>query len=232
MLTISLVNHATHDLGHSLESLASVLQAYLRLVDSFWPGIAARVVPAKVILPNTRAIILVDHSDQAQALGYHTLTPDNLPIGQVAVLDSLQNGDSIADVLTHEGAEMQVDPYVNLSATAADGTIYAFEVGDPVQGDSFLLEGQTVSNFVTPAWFQAEARPGTKFDYLGHVTQPFTLRPGGYASINKNGNAWTQIFADVATQQTAKGKPLGRLVRRKAHQARHQSLANQFYLGK
>ena len=232
MLTISLINESTHDLGVPLAKLAQVGQAYLAILDHFWPGTAARVIPSKVILPNTRSIILVDHSDQAGALGYHTLSPDGEPVGQVAVLDSLADGSSVADVLTHELAEMQVDPDINLEATAADGRVYAYEVGDPVQGDGFLLEGLQVSNFVTPAWFQAERAPGSRqFDYLKLVTAPFTLRPGGYASVMRSGD-WTQIFADVATEQAFRPKPLGRLGRRKVLRATHQTHAHASYLAK
>ena len=37
-----------------------------------------------------------------------------------------------------------------------------------------------LSNFVLPAFFDPQAAPGTRLDYLGVLKRPFTKTPGGY----------------------------------------------------
>ena len=69
-----------------------------------------------------------------------------------------------------------------------DGTEYAYEMCDPVEEDTFLVDGIQMSNFVYPAWFEPfKHPPGTKFDHLGLLKKPFTLTKGGYVIVKKNG---------------------------------------------
>jgi hypothetical protein len=48
----------------------------------------------------------------------------------------------------HELFEMVIDPLANLWAEAPDGTEYAYEMSDPVEEDTFLVDGIQMSNFV------------------------------------------------------------------------------------
>ena len=41
----------------------------------------------------------------------------------------------------HELFEMVIDPIANLWAEATDGTEYAYEMCDPVEEDTFLVDG-------------------------------------------------------------------------------------------
>ena len=77
---------------------------------------------------------------------------------------------------------MAIDPVANLWAQAADGTEYAYEVGDAVEEDTFAVDGIRMSNFLHPSWFEPfQHPPGTKFDHLGVLKAPFTIAKGGYA---------------------------------------------------
>ena len=61
----------------------------------------------------------------------------------------------------HELFEMLIDPVANLWAQAADGTEYAYEMCDPVEEDTILVDAVQMSNFVHPSWFEPfNTRPG------------------------------------------------------------------------
>jgi hypothetical protein len=140
-------------------------------------------------------LAILDNADQAGALGYHAETPTGQPYGRVFVKVSQRDGTSVSSVLSHEAAEMFADRACNRWAQAPDGTLWAIELGDPVQGDSYQKGGVEVSNFVTQAFFDDTPAPGAKFDHLGKLSAPFTLSPGGYA-ITMTGGEVSQIQAD------------------------------------
>ena len=83
---------------------------------------------------------------------------------------------------------MVIDPIANLWAEAADGTEYAYEMCDPVEEDTFLVDGIPMSNFLHPSWFEPfKHPPGSKFDHLGLLTKPFSMTKGGYVILKKKG---------------------------------------------
>src|SRR5262249_19238136 len=56
------------------------------------------------------------------------------------------------------------------------------DVCDPVEGDEYDLGGVPVANFVLPTWFRPGPLPDDALvDYLGRLSDPFTLSPGGHA---------------------------------------------------
>jgi hypothetical protein len=56
-----------------------------------------------------------------------------------------------------------------------------------------------MSNFLTPAWFEPfQHPPGTKFDYLGKLSRPFTLRPGGYTVQKTRNGQVKEVFGSTA----------------------------------
>ena len=60
----------------------------------------------------------------------------------------------------------------------------SLEIADACQGDSYLIDGVRVSDFIYPAWFEGNVAPGSvQFDRLRLVTAPLQLRPTGYASV-------------------------------------------------
>ena len=141
-------------------------------------------------------LIFLDDADQADALGYHELTPDGLPQGKVFVATTLKDGENPTVTASHELLEMLADPNIDQTAIRAPANhAYALEVCDAVEETTYLIDGITVSNFQTPAWFGNPFIP-SGYDYLRQCKRPWQLLKGGYASVQENGD-WTQIFGSL-----------------------------------
>jgi hypothetical protein len=152
--------------------------------------------------PGTWWLVFLDTSDQAGALGYHDLTADGLPLGKVFVQSDLDVGTSWTVTASHELLEMLADPDINLTVfvqpSETGGTLYAYEVCDACEDDSFgyRIGNVLVSNFVYPTWFESFRTPNSaKFDFQGLITQPFQLLQGGYIGIFdvSTGTGWHQL---------------------------------------
>jgi hypothetical protein len=166
-------------------------------------------------------LVVLDTSDEATALGYHDFTPEGLPVGKAFAKTDQLYGALPSVTLSHELLEMLGDPEINLCAEARDGTVYAYENCDAVEADQlgYQVDGVTVSDFVTPEWFSDSlAGHEVRFDFRGHVSGPFELAAGGYISIRRPGQGWTQVFADevdplarprVGSRRERRGTPLG-----------------------
>jgi hypothetical protein len=177
--------------------------------------------------------IFFDTADQAGALGYHELTPADLPLGKVFVKTCVSAGISWSSCASHELLEILIDPYADLLSMAYSNTaqsiVYAVEVCDPVENDSYNIGGVEVSNFVYPEWFEDQAMSASgKWDFLGILKAPFQLSAGGYASIMKIPTpTWSQVNAMKDTLAWQKGRanpPLGMISGRKQNFARLDSL--------
>ena len=133
--------------------------------------------------------------DQPQGmLGYHA---ENW--GVVATQPEFANGAqvltgdwSVSSTLSHEVLEMFIDPACNLWAANGQGSAYSLEVCDPVEAPTYPVSGVSVSNFVTPSWFDPLAPTTAQFDKLGQVTAPFTIAAGGYANYVNGGQVKQQ----------------------------------------
>ncbi len=137
-------------------------------------------------------VVVYNDSDQEGALGYHDEDGGGNVFGRVFVRDTLNAGGdllysnlSVCSVLSHEILEIFGDPYVNKWANDDFG-IVAYEFCDPVESDSYhiAIPGQrqspTVSNFVTPQYFDNAAPFGAQFDFLRRLGSPFSVDNGGY----------------------------------------------------
>jgi hypothetical protein len=147
-------------------------------------------------------LVLLDDADQAGALGYHLLTPFGLPLGRVFVRTAQQAGVSWQSVASHELCEMLVDPWINLEMQTGAQQFMAVEVCDPVEGDSYLINSEPVSNFVTPPWFVGRLPPPAPqrpFDQLALVTAMQQLRPQGYVSVWDPVNGWQAQLGPART---------------------------------
>lgn len=149
-------------------------------------------------------LVILDDSDQAEALGYHELTRRGLPLGKVFAATDMANGTSWTNTASHEVLEMLADPWINECVefpipNRRDSQFYAREVCDACEADQYgyIIDGVLVSDFVTPAWFVPGGWPGRAFDVQGHITQPFQLLPGGYISIYDQKSGWSQITASL-----------------------------------
>ena len=154
---------------------------------------------------------MLDNSTQAGALGYHSLDNDEVdafifaqPVlsngGVVLQFDSSNPSQyTVSATLSHEVCEMVGDRYANgfsVGPQIAQGNLYAQELCDPVENDSYgiKVDGYDVamSNFVFPSWFNPEGVPSLNlpFDYLKKLSAPYTMDAGGYmivATMNNEG---------------------------------------------
>jgi hypothetical protein len=155
--------------------------------------------------PGTWWLVILDDSDQAGALGYHDLTPDGLPLGKIFAASDLKAGDSWSVTASHELLEMLADPNINLTVFVQDanttGTLYAYEVCDACEDDSFgyKINNVLVSDFVYPAWFENFREEGsTQFDQMNQIKDPLALLTGGYIGVFSvtDGTGWQQQTAE------------------------------------
>ena len=153
-VTIACVNKATVDLDVPFDQLTSALQKCFD--QHFLPiwGYPVTLYNTRSPKPSDWQFIYFDDADSAGALGYHDLTRKGQPISKIFVRTTLKNHELVSVTACHELFEMVIDPLANLWAEAPDGTEYAYEMCDPVEEDTFLVDGLHMSNFVHPAWFE------------------------------------------------------------------------------
>ena len=139
-------------------------------------------------------LIFMDTSDQAGALGYHWLTDWDTPQMKVFVADDKKYGYNWQVTATHEIFEALVDPYCGSAYQSTNTQFYGYEVGDPVESDSFAKKygayNTMISDYVLPSWFDPQYGQAA-FDAYGHTTKALDVLAGGYVSIYENGQ-WTQ----------------------------------------
>jgi hypothetical protein len=202
---ITVVNEAKTSWGVTPSAVVAALQKYVD--DRFAPiwGVPATLASGTQIKKGAWGLAFLDDADQANALGYHDLTPDGLPLGKVFVRTTLSSKNLVSVTASHELAEMLVDPAINLAAEAPDGTFYAYEVADPVEEETFDVDGIPMSNFAYPSWFEGFRKPNSaQFDEMKTCKKPFEIRPGGYMPVFKDGE-WTQIFGSKRKEARFRG---------------------------
>lgn len=158
-------------------------------------------------------IVIMDNPDHAGALGYHTQTPNGKVWGRVftkPVLNAkgtmLHGTMAVSTVLSHEIIEAYGDANVNLWADMMNGTMVAYELCDPVQGDSYEITTKngtavSVSNFVLPAWFDIQADLTAKYDFMAKTSKPFEMTKGGYmVTMNSRTGQVKNIFGSVEAE--------------------------------
>jgi hypothetical protein len=184
------------------------------------PTVAVTFLANGAPLPSkqARVITVMDTLDDAEALGYHTEDAGDHIWGVVGTKAAMDQGAkaltgkySISSILSHEVAEMFVDPFCNGWADTGKGYLIAYEVADPVENDFYLLDGVAVSNFVSAAWFNPMAAKTDQLDYMGRLTRPFTMTRGGY---------WVQSKAGKATQKFGEGMPEWRKAQKRSQFSR------------
>jgi hypothetical protein len=148
---------------------------------------------------NSWWMVFLDDSDQADALAYHDLTDEGLPISKVFVKSILGDNSSVSVGATHEMCEMAVDPWLNSAYQDLQGVFWAGEVADPVEDDQYgyQIGGVLVTDFVTPNWF-GHQHSQAKIDFQGHATSAFEVLTGGYAQKFDPQQGWVQVTGSKA----------------------------------
>ncbi|MEH1771276.1 MAG: peptidoglycan-binding domain-containing protein [Nostoc sp.] len=220
-IQISLINESTLLTDKELESVLPSLQTQVhRDFAPVW-GIDADLTFVPLggkPNPDSWHLVLLDNSDQADAVGYHDLTDQGLPLGKVFVATDIQAGNQWSVTASHELLEMLADPEINLTVftqkTQGKVVIYAYEVCDACEPDNFgyLIDNVLVSDFVYPTWFELFHQPGqTKFDHCNHIQKPFEVLAGGYIGIFNvsSGNGWQQAVLEGERLQWKTRAPIG-----------------------
>ena len=208
---INFYTKARAPLDVSSNRLIDVMQSY---VDDYlgpvW-GVAAKLNWSNQAQPGVFNVVFVDshQNDVAGALAYHEATnhSDTPPDALVDVEASLENDGTVGISVTHELAEMLVNPGVNNWASpdawedqvdantpATNAQLYALEVCDPVESTNFKIEGVSVSNFVFPAYFEPWRDRGP-VDFLGAISKPRQIADGGYQIVRDHEKV-TQLTDD------------------------------------
>src|ERR1700733_1517140 len=203
-IQISIINESTVLADADVTPVVAALQK--QVTNDFrpvWGTDAELTIVSKGTQPANGSwwLVLLDDSDQANALGYHDLTTEGLPIGKVFATSDLKAGTSWTVTASHELLEMLGDPNINLTVfvqnTNTAGILYAYEVCDACEDDSlgYQIDNILVSDFVYPSWFESFRTEGsTQFDRVNKIQTPFQLLTNGYIGVFtvNSGSGWTQ----------------------------------------
>jgi hypothetical protein len=162
-------------------------------------------------------ITVLDDADQAGDLGWHTEDASGRIYGRVFARPCLDYGVPVSTTLSHEIVETFCDPDVDQWRDTGRGYSVAYEACDPVEGDSYEIDGTPVSDFVTPGWYTTGRwKAGSRTRWLGTPLKPFTLAPGGYVVRRWPDGSEDQAFGATANRAyiAAKRHQLGRADRR------------------
>jgi hypothetical protein len=181
----ALQKQATRDFGPAwnVQGTVSAFDALESVPVDYWP------------------VIIRDDIAEPGAAGYHT--DDN---GQPFSL--VQADDTWQLTASHETLEMLADPFGNRTVAGSPPPqaprpisgfkriIYLVEVCDPCEDSQFGygVNGQQLSDFITPHYYDPNGSSGTLYSFRGHVEAPHTVLEGGYVSFgNPVTNEWYQI---------------------------------------
>jgi hypothetical protein len=204
-MLIAILNQSTvvadADVATMTEAIASQVQFDAAPIWDRAPAAVVFYTDPTAIPPGAHGIAIVDSiQDQPTGvLGLHTTDQAGQAWGVVAAQPELANsgqvltGDwSVSSTLSHEVLEMFIDPNCNLWANNGQGSAYSLEVCDPVEAPTYTVSGVSVSNFVTPSWFDPLPPATAKFDKLGQLTTGFSILPGGYMTYESAGKEQQQ----------------------------------------
>ena len=180
-------------------------------------------------------VIVRDDINQPGAAGYHT---DDT--GQPFSL--VQADANWALTASHEVLEMLADPFGSRTIAGSpppdapdpvsgfERVVYLVEVCDPCEDAQFAYSanGVTVSDFITPAYYNPTASAGIRYSFGGNIQGPHTVLDGGYVSFgNPVDNHWYQTIVregqpqlrDLGVISATNGKSLRELVDQKVREA-------------
>lgn len=150
------------------------------------------------------------------ALGFHDQQLDGTPLLYVFPELCEQNGMSWTSCASHEILETLADPLLRRCVQASDGDIWALEVCDAVERDTYRIDDVEVSDFCYPQWFEPPKNlRGCIFDHLNLCTRPYEIRIGGYGqTYDSVGRIWRQLGQMNMYRSTTKNLGFSRGARR------------------
>jgi hypothetical protein len=116
----------------------------------------------------------------------------------------VQSGASWSLTASHETLEMLTDPFGNRlvsgrSPKRGQGRVeFLVEVCDPSEDASYAYtaNGVTVSDFITPAFYDPVTSPTVRYSFTGAIKAPRTILKGGYMSWHDpiSDHWWQQVW--------------------------------------
>jgi len=196
MVKVGLVDMTGKVDPHTMTAAAAALNIQVtRDLPQFWP-ISATVsyLPDSNRIPQgVWPVQLVDQLPPGEG-GFHQ-TQHGQPFAKVVLTP---NSNEWTVDASHETIEMLVDPSGNRLQTSmaiaiSGGRIhdttgrfeYLVEACDPCEADPFTysIDGISVSDFITPHFYDAAATPGTRYSFTGAIKAPREILKGGYISF-------------------------------------------------
>lgn len=190
---VALVSESKHLSFDKLAPVAAALsKQMIRDFEPMWRRTAvvtAFQAPSAVPVGYYQMIIK-DDIDAPGAAGYHS-DENNQPYSWI------QYDSSWSVTCSHELLEMIADPWGNrLYPGVIQGKRVQIleEMCDPCEAFTYVIDGVTVSDFVTPEFFSAAPRKDHHYSFLGNLTSPYEVADGGYISwIDPSDNHWYQL---------------------------------------
>ena len=227
-MLIAILNQSTVVTNADVATMTGAIATQVQNdVAPIWDRAPAEVVfyadPTKVPATAYGVAVVDTIQDQPQGvLGFHTEAQAAQMWGVVAAQPELNNGGqkltgdwSVSSTLSHEVLEMFVDPNCNLWANDGKGSAYSLEVCDPVEAPTYTVSGVSVSNFVTPSWFDPLAPATAQFDKLRQLTAAFSILKGGYMVYESAGKEQQRFGTEFPNwRKEMKTGPLARTRRR------------------
>ena len=221
MLQIAVINESTAVADGPVQQMIPAFSTLWNTdLNAVWGvGAAQFLFSPKGTTPAAGAwwVVFLDNSDQANALAYHDLTNEGLPISKIFVKTIQADNASLSVGASHEICEMAVDPWLNSAYQDSQGVFWAGEVCDPVEDDQYgyTISGTQVTDFVTPNWFGHKDAQGP-VDKQAHAHSAFQVLTGGYAQKFDPKKGWVQVTGAKAalTLRGSKAAPGTRRERR------------------
>jgi hypothetical protein len=187
--TIACINKSEIGLGVDFDALIAALQKFLD--ECFVPvwGTPAKLIKARKPRPGCWTMVFLDDPDLADAEGYHDITKLGMPLAKVFVKPTMAAKDLVSVTACHELCEMLIDPIATLWCEGPRSTLWAYEVCDAVEEETFNIDGIAMSDFVFPAYFDVfrlKKPRSAQYDYLNKLKRPFQILKGGYSDVRHN----------------------------------------------
>jgi len=223
MLQIAVINESTAITSNAVKQMIPAFSSQWNneLNDVWGVGAAQFTFVENGVTPPAGSwwVVFLDDTTQADALAYHDLTDEGLPISLVFVKTVMADKGSVSVAATHEICEMAVDPWLNTACQDEQGTFWACEVCDPVEDEQYgyEIDGILVTDFVTPDWFAPRNAMGD-IDYTKNAHVPFEVLSSGYAQRFDPDQGWVQVTGSQAKKKKRAHAQRGTRRERRARQ--------------
>ncbi len=184
-MIIAVKNHSNVPDPEILAAIRAINRQIAEDFEPYWDlGGRLRLADRSVRSLNADAIIRIwdqghnYHWDQAGIPEGHVFTHLSALARETMPWLTWQSG------LSHEALELITDPHLNTLArgphpTARREVFHYVEVCDPVQSETYQIDGVTVSNFVLPHYYNGLGQSGGRNDFLGTGLKAFRWNENG-----------------------------------------------------